>query len=167
MEELEIYKGLRKIAVKQLGELHQKGSMSNSEAEAAKVAMCLIDMIDERVPGEGEEGEYSERRSSYGHPYRRYNITSYEDGRSMRGNRSYGMYPMYDDYYPMGSYREDAYHGSYENQNRDGRGRYSSHSIDDRVVSMLEGMVDGAKSDYEHQRLMEYIRYARSKEQGE
>ena len=161
MEELEIYKGLRKIAIKQLGELHQKGSMSNSEAEAAKVAMCLIDMIDERTGGSAEmESEYSERYSGHDRPYRRYNITAYGDGRSMRGRRSYGN--MYDDY-PMYDYPMD-YYGA---QRRDTIGRYSSHSIDDRIVDCMERMIDSSESDYERQKIMEYIRYIRSKQAGE
>ena len=162
MEELEIYKGLREISVKQLAELKQKGSMSPAEAEAAKTAMCLIDMIDERVGGPEAMGEMSygrySRHGEYDQPYRRYNITAYADGRSMHGPYGYSeMYPM-DDY---------SRRGSYEYRNRDSMGRYSSHSIDDRVVDMLEKMIDTAKSEYEHQKLMEYIRYVRSKEMGE
>ena len=163
MEELEMLKGLREIAVKNLTELKQKGSMNASETEAAKAAMCLMDMIDDHLGGyegmsERSYGRYS-RHGEYDQPYRRYNITAYADGRSMHGPYGYNeMYPMdYD--YPR--------RGSYEYRNRDAMGRYSSHSIDDRVVSMLEQMIDTAKSDYEHQKLMEYIRYVRSKEMGE
>lgn len=159
MENSDLYKGLKEIAEKQLREIHQKGSMSASEAEAAKTAMCLIEMCEERI---GDDDGYSERgsRRSYTQPYRHYTIDSYSDGRSMR-NRSYddGMYMR--DGYAMDSYREESY------RNRDRLGRYSSHSIDDRVVDMLEKMVDSAKSDYEHQKLMEYIRYVRSNEARE
>ena len=35
---------------------------------------------------------------------------------------------------------------------------YSGHSIKDRMVSKLEGMVDMAKSDYERQEVLEAIR---------
>lgn len=149
MDELEIYKGLREIAVKQLEELKKKGSMNPAEAEAAKIGMCIIDMVDDRYGPQINE-KYSERYSRHGEydrPFRRYNITSYG---------------MYDD-----SYRGMSRRGSYENQNRDSMGRYSSHSIDDRVVDMLEKMVDTAQSDFEYQKLMEYIRYVRSKEMGE
>lgn len=164
MDELELYEGLKKIAVKQLGEMKDKGSMTVSEAEAAKTAMCLINMFDDKIEDAKEMQEYSERGRSYAHPYRRYNITSYDDGRSMRSRRSYNdEYSMHDDYdYPMRSYRDESY-----DQNRDSRGRYSSHSIDDRIVSTLERMIDSAESDYERKRVMEYIRYVRSKEQTE
>ena len=158
MENLELFKGLKEIAIKQLKELNQKGSMNPAEAEAAKTAMCLIDMCEEHIEKDGGYSEIGSRRS-YAQPYRHYTIDSYSDGRSMRG-RSYTDMPMYDDY-AMGGYQGDSY------QNRDRLGRYSSHSIDDRVVDALEKMVDSAKSDYEHQKLMEYIRYVRSRENRE
>ena len=160
MENTDLYKGLKEIAEKQLREIHKKGSMTIPEAEAVKTAMCIIDICDDHI---GEEDEYSERssRRNYVQPsYRRYAMESYVDGRSMRGRSYDGM--AYDDY-PMDSYRG----GSYRNQTRDRMGRYSSHSIDDRVVDMLEKMMDTASSDYEHQRLMEYIRYIRSNENRE
>lgn len=170
MEELELYKGLKSIALKQLEELHRKGSMSPAEAEAAKTAMCIIEKAKEAIEKD-EMGSDEYSRRSYAQPYRHYTIDSYADGRFMRGG-SYGMYPMYDDYAMEsprgGSYRGDSYRGdSYANQSRDRNGRYSSHSIDDRVVDMLEKMVDSAKSDFEHQKLMEYIRYVRSREMSE
>lgn len=162
MENSDLYKGLKEIAEKQLREIHQKGSMSVSEAEAAKTAMCLIEMCEERM--DNYDGGYSERgsRRSYAQPYRHYTIDSYADGRSMRG-RSYGDGMYMRDGYAMDSYRDE----SYRNQTRDRMGRYSSHSIDDRVVDMLEKMVDSAKTDYEHQKLMEYIRYVRANESRE
>ena len=49
MEELELYKGLKSIALKQLEELHRKGSMSPAEAEAAKTAMCIIEKAKEAI----------------------------------------------------------------------------------------------------------------------
>lgn len=166
MDELELYKGLKKIAVKQLGEIKEKGSMTVSEAEAAKTAMCLVDMFDDKIERLDEEEEYSERGRSYARAYRRSNANAYayDEGRSMRGRRSYGdSYSMYDDYdYPMRSYRDESYE-----QNRDGRGRYSSHSIDDRIVNVFERMMDSAESEYERKKIMEYIRYVRSKEQSE
>lgn len=183
MEINEAYDKLKEIAEKQIIELAKRGSMSPAEAEAAKVGMCLIDMVDEKKEDMEEmEGGYSERGSRRSYSPRRYSITSYEDGRSMRGSRNSMHYPMYDDYY---DYMEDSYRGggqsnrgsyegrggqsnrSYENQNRDRRGRYSSHSIDDRIVSHLERMMDETESDYERQRLQEYMRYVRAQEMSE
>lgn len=51
-------------------------------------------------------------------------------------DRSYGRYSGHDNYYD--------------------RGR-SGHSIKDRMIDKLEGMMDEAQSDYERQTIMKYI----------
>lgn len=43
-------------------------------------------------------------------------------------------------------------------------GNYSTHSIDDRIVASLEGMMASAKDDYEKQRIEEWMRKVRSEE---
>lgn len=188
MDEYKVYEGLREIAVKQLAEIHQKGSMTVPEAEAAKIAMCLIDMFDEKLEDMGEEeGGYSERSSRRSYARRQSNA-SYEGGRSRRGSQNSMGYPIYDeeDYfmeggrggggssrrssrgsYEGGSYEGRSMRGSYENQRRDNRGRYSSHSINDRIVSMMERMMDGVESEYERQKLQEFMRYIREDEMNE
>ena len=59
----------------------------------------------------------------------------------------------------MRSYCDDPYYYGPEYSERRG---YSRHSIGDRVVSMVEDMMDSAKSDYERQELQKYIRTIRA-----
>lgn len=155
--EYEVYEKGRKVVVEELDKLFSKGSLSPSETEAAKTAICLLKEMDEVFGGEGmmDDG-YSERRGgrmsrrSYDWPgmdgrmpYREYAITSY-DGRGGRGSS-------------MSMSRAG-------NQPRDDRGRYSGHSINDRVVEKLENLMDSAESDYERQKIREFIRFVRDDE---
>lgn len=72
------------------------------------------------------------------------------------------------DYYPTRSmYRSDHsygnYNGNYSGTRRDMRtGRYSGHSINDRIIDKLERMMDEADSDYERQEISNWIAKARN-----
>lgn len=170
--EMEVLKKGKAIVVKELDALFNKGTLSPSETEAATKGLCLLEKIDKYMKGETdfEDEGYSERRSrrSYGNydgnrPYREYDIVAYENrggqSNSMRSMNSMdGMY--YDN---RGSNRQ----GSYDNQPRDMRGRYSGHSINDRVVDKLEHLMDSAESDYEKKKLHEFIRFVRDDEMKE
>lgn len=155
--EYEVYEKGRKVVVDELDKLFSKGSLSPAETEAAKTAVCLLKEMDEVFGGEGmmDDG-YSERRGgrmsrrSYDWPstdgrmpYREYAITSY-DGRG--GNQGGGR------------------GGSSRAMSRDGRSGYSGHSINDRVVEKLENLMDSAESDYERQKIREFIRFVREDE---
>lgn len=95
---------------------------------------------------------YSERRGRS--PMTgRYVSRDYRDG-------SYDSYTMRGSYNGGGSYGGVGYvRGSYDdpyNGGSYGMG-YSGHSINDRMIAALEGMVDNAKSDYERQEVINAI----------
>ena len=154
--EMEIYEKGREVVLEELDKLFSKGSLSPAETEAAKAGVCLLKEMDETFGGGMMEDGYSERRGgrmsrrSYDWPdmdgrmpYREYAITSY-DGRG--GNQGGGR------------------GGSSRAMSRDGRGGYSGHSINDRVVEKLENLMDSAESDFERQKIREFIRFVRDDE---
>ena len=68
-------------------------------------------------------------------------IREYGDGDMMDNRTSrMGHRPMY-----------------YDDRRRDSRGRYSRHSIHDRMIAKLEEMMDEAKSDYERHAISDWI----------
>lgn len=167
--DLDFLKTLKKTTEKNLADLSKKNDISAAETKAAKDAMELLDYLDCKI----EECKMEEREKEYsqysGHdmdrrPFREYQITSYRapHGRmSFNGmsyghyydgvdHRSYGDYPMhngmnyYGDPYSMG---------------------YSGHSIGDRAVSLMEGMYDDAKTDYERKQVGRFIEMIRSASQ--
>lgn len=152
--EYEVYEKGRKVIVDELDKLFSKGNLSPAETEAAKCAVCLLKEMDEEFGGREMDDGYSERRGSrmsrrtysmdgmaYDDgrmPYREYAITSY-DNRGRSSNRS-----------PMANSRRD--------------GRYSGHSINDRMVECLEKLMDSAESDYEAGKVKEMIHFIRDDE---
>ena len=167
--DLDFLKTLKKTTEKNLAELSKKSDISAAETKAAKDAMELLDYLECKI----EECKMEEREKEYsqysGHdmdrrPYREYQITSYRapHGRMSYDGRSYGHY--YDsmdrrsyDSYPMmngsGYYRDPYSMG------------YSGHSIGDRAVSLMEGMYDEAKTDYERKQVGRFIEMIRSASQ--
>lgn len=167
--DLDFLKTLKKTTEKNLAELAKKNDMSAAETKAAKDAMELLDYLDCKI----EECKMEEREKEYsqysGHdmdrrPFREYQITSYRaphgnvsyDGRSYgryydsMDRRSYGDYPMHNGM----SYYGDPYSIG-----------YSGHSIGDRAVSLMEGMYDDAKTDYERKQVGRFIEMIRSASQ--
>lgn len=116
----------------------QRWSASDTEyfgklLEPMEKAVCVKQMLEE---GEG----YSGRRgySGDGYSQRRYPMgRSYNDGRS------------YDDGY---SEQMRAANGQYRSGDE-----YSGHSVDDRVIAMLEEMAGRAGSDYERDKIRQKI----------
>lgn len=153
-DKYEVYEKGRKVVLEELDKLFSKGTLSPAETEAAKCAVCLLNEMDEEFGGIGMDDGYSERRGSrmsrrtysmdgtaYDDgrmPYREYAITSY-DNRGRNSNRS-----------------------SMANSRRDGR--YSGHSINDRMVECLEKLMDSAESDYEAGKVKEMIHFIRDDE---
>lgn len=178
MDKMEIFEKGEEIVLKELDQLFAKGSLSPAETEAAKNGLCLLKEMEELMEGSdegyserrGRGGSRSSRRSyegrayeggSYGGqsyymddrmPFREYGIVSYEGGGGGGGgsSRRGGM--------------SNASRGGGGGQSREGRGRYSSHSINDRVVEKLENLMDTAESDYERQKIHEFIRFVRDDE---
>ena len=158
-DEFEVYEKGRRVILEELDKLFNKGTLSPAETEAAKCAVSLMKEMDEVFSGRDmmDDG-YSERRGgrmsrrSYSMdgmmpadgriPYREYAITSYENrGGGRSSNRS-----------------------STTGQRRDSMGRYSGHSINDRMVECLEKLMDSAESDYEASKVKEMIHFIRDDE---
>ena len=147
MENKMTYTKLRDIAKKELDELIKKGTLSPTEVEAAKNTICLINEIDKLTMKDEWHDETSGCHGMYYPPYEysygggTRHMYSYDDRgatRSMaRGDDTTSDRRMY------GSF-------SY-----DGR---SGHSIEDRVIDKIEQMMDGAQSNYERERLNQFIR---------
>lgn len=155
--DLDFLKTLKKTTEKNLADLSKKADISAAETKAAKDAMELLDYLECKI----EECKMEEREKEYsqysGHdmdrrPYREYQITSYRapHGRMSFDGRSYGHYydsmdhRNYSDPYSMG---------------------YSGHSIGDRAVSLMEGMYDDAKTDYERRQVGRFIEMIRAASQ--
>lgn len=168
MDKMEIFEKGEEVVLKELSQLFSKGTLSPAETEAAKNGLCLLKEMEELMEvseegyseRRGRGGGYSSRRSyeggSYGGqsyymddrmPFREYGIVSYEGGGSSRRG---GM--------------SNASRAGGGGQSREGRGRYSSHSINDRIVEKLENLMDTAESDYERQKIHEFIRFVRDDE---
>lgn len=134
---------LKEMLEEELKKISKKGDLSPTDLEHIEKAVCIIDKI-KKI----EDGGYSEGMS-YGRMYYD-NDTTYPgfiDEASYRRGRS----PMTGRY--VSRDREPNYErmrGTYE------RG-YSGHSIKDRMISCLEGMVDEAKTDYERKVVMDWI----------
>lgn len=167
--DLDFLKTLKKTTEKNLAELSKKSDISAAETKAAKDAMELLDYLECKI----EECKMEEREKEYsqysGHdmdrrPYREYQITSYRapHGRMSYDGRSYGHY-----YDSMGHRSYDSYPMMHENgYYRDPYSMgYSGHSIGDRAVSLMEGMYDEAKTDYERKQVGRFIEMIRSASQ--
>lgn len=156
-----VLKDLRDRAEKEIESLlATKASLSTVEINNAKEAVCLIKMIDEVMHGKSAEYEYetSEGMHRMYYPNREYSYGP--DMMSGRVMHYPGMTYSYDgdmDY--SGMRGRDAATGRYVSRGRMAHDMtHSGHSIEDRVISKLEEMMDSAKSDYERQRLNQFIR---------
>ncbi len=142
-----MYTELKENVQNALKPLAKKDNISPAEIEAAKNAVSLIKKIDEMCEKEKYEEEgYSMRRMG-GHsykedPYRRWEIMSYRDG-NMDSSHTYPYHQ------PMSYVSDPMMDRSLE---------YSRHSIKDRSIDALERLMDKAGSDYERQKIKEYIR---------
>lgn len=134
-----MYTELQDMAKTHLKQLLKKGDLSAAEMEAAKNALSVIIKAEDACDCE-EMKDYSERGYAMSDdPYRRWEIRSYNSRRSMP------RFSMNDRDY--GSYRD-----------------YSRHSIKDRAVNVLERLMDEAGSDYERQKVRDFVRYVESAE---
>lgn len=152
----------KKVVEQCLEQLMKKPDLTPAETKAMLDGLKLHDELCCRIEDCNKAEDYPERGYSGSMlPNRRYHITSY--GMPERSMNS-GNNGSYEGNGSMRSYRESYYnepmHYGEEYSDR-GRG-YSRHSISDRVVSMVENMMDSAKSDYERQELEKYIRAIRA-----
>lgn len=152
----------KKVVEQCLEQLMKKPDLTPAETKAMLDGLKLHDELCCRIEDCNKAEDYPERGYSGSMlPNHRYHITSYGmPERSING----GNNGPYEDNGSMRSYR-GSYHNEpmYYGEEYSDRGRgYSRHSISDRVVSMVENMMDGAKSDYERQELEKYIRAIRA-----
>ena len=128
-----ILEKLTRVVEKELDQLIAKNSLTPAELDTANKAVELMACIkgyEAMIRAtECEEPMYSEMSMGHG----KY---------SMR-------YPMH-----MNSYGEPA---GYSSTRRDSMGRYSGHSIKDRMIDRLERMMDEAGSEYERKEIMDEI----------
>lgn len=176
----ESMKNMKKVVEKCLDDLMKKPDLTPAETKAAIDGFKLYDELCCRIEDCEMEEEYSGRYSGQDVPYRQYHITSYgmperafserNSGRMSRmdGNSAYSNGPHYgingwyqSNYYPEADYGMRSYYGGNREYSERRRG-YSRHSISDRVVSMVENMMDTTESDYERQELQKYIRAIRA-----
>ena len=159
---VESMRNMKKAVEKCLDELMKKSDLTPAETKAALDGFKLHDELCCRIEDCDMETKDMERGYS-GHdvPYRQYHITSYgmpEHMRTMNHWSQENNYPMSER--NMRSYCGDPYYREAEYSDRS-RG-YSRHSISDRVVSMVEHMMDSVDSEYERQELQKYIRAIRA-----
>ena len=181
MEDNKNLKSLRDLVEKELAAFTTKNTLNPSDVETAKNAVCLIKEINEvlrQSEGHDETSEaYRMMHSSgcypmysYGEPGRMYH-DGYSDARGRDAATGRYVSRGYD--YDMDtsgrrytfSY-DTSHHVPYdETSGRRMSGRhysydkgYSGHSIDDRIVDMLEKMMDDAVSNYERNKINSIIR---------
>lgn len=132
---------LTTLVEKELDQLTMKGTLTPPELDTAKKAVELLSCVKEyeEMCNAEEMGEpmYSSR-SRYSMHYPMPNM--------MRG--AYGMYD---------SYMDGSNNGGYSEVRRNSMGRYSGHSVKDRMIDRLERMMDEAGSEYERKEIMEEI----------
>lgn len=164
---------MKKVVEKCLDDLMKKSDLTPAETKTALDGFKLYDELCCRIEDCKNVEEQPERGYSGNAMPHKYHITSYGLPEMARSERNYsrmngysnGEHGLYQsNNYPMSmndtrSYCDDPYYYGPEHSERRG---YSRHSIGDRVVSMVEDMMDSAKSDYERQELQKYIRTIRA-----
>lgn len=168
MEDMKVLDDLRDKVLKEIKPIVDKSTITPSELSAAKEAVCLINEISKatskhhRDDMETSEGLHHEWMDPY-----EQSMMRGRDGRTGRFMSREGMDTSGRHY--TFSYDTDGRSGCYSYghdydmnpgrnyERRHDRG-YSGHSIDDRVVDMLEKMMDSASSNYERNKLNTYIR---------
>lgn len=172
MEDMKVLEELREKVLKEIRPIVDKQSITPSELNAAKEAVCLLNEIKKALGSHMDDMETSEGphyMRSYGHhewmdPYEQSMMRGRDartgrfmsrDGMDTSGRRYTFSYDS-DGYSGCYSYGDHTNPGRSYERNRD-MGR-SGHSIDDRVVDMLERMMDSAASEYERRKLNSYIR---------
>lgn len=123
-----------KVAKKEVDKIVQKGDLTPAELDSVYKVACVTEKI----------------QSMIGDPM-----------------QSYGMYGRMPDPYVAtydgmsGTRMRSPVTGRYISRGSDMHNGYSGHSIEDRMIAMLEQQMDSAKSDYERQKIQEEIAHIR------
>lgn len=143
----EVLEALKQVLKKDIKKLVDKGDVTPAEVETLTKALCLYDMVEERLMLENGYAGFS---NDYSQRY-------YRDGGSYEG--------MPDPYsYDGNSYRRGRSQTTGRYMSRDYNGGRSGHSINDRMIAKLEEMVDQAPNDYERQQILRQIEKMRNGE---
>ena len=127
---------MQELLLKEIRKINAKSDLSLQDVNAMKEVVCLMkDIIKLEEMMDGANREYDEYSEYYED-----NPRSFMRGRDARTGR-----------YMSRSYGRSMYH--------DGMSR---HSVEDRMVAKLESMMDGAGSDYERQKIGEWINKIRT-----
>lgn len=156
----------------------KKDDLTPEETKAAIDGFKLHDELCCRIEDcEMDERDMKNGYSGHDVPDRQYHITSYGMPDRAMSERSYGSMSHGDRMMDYSGAPHYGVHGWYQNDkpmmnnnmrsynNPDYSDRsygYSRHSVSDRVVSMVEKMMDSVESDYERQELQKYIRTIRA-----
>lgn len=153
---VESMKNMKKAVEKCLDELMKKTDLTPSETKAALDGFRLHDELCCRIEDCENEDSYPDRGYSGCGSERPYHITSYGmPERAMNSGKRYMSNAPMEYYNSVPRSMDDSYYSERMHG-------YSRHSISDRVVSMVEKMMDSVESDYERQELQKYIRAIRA-----
>lgn len=163
MEDMKVLETLKEKVLSELNPVATKTTLTPADISVAKEAVCLLKEIKEVMEKHDHMDSTSEGYyPMYGHSYGHHDWMDPYDNSMMRGRDAHtGRFMSRDGMDTSGrrytfSYDSDGYSGRNYERGRD-MGR-SGHSIDDRVVDMLERMMDSAASEYERHKLNSYIR---------
>ena len=161
----ESMENMKKVVAKCLDELMSKSDLTPAETKAALDGFKLHDELCCRIE-DCKAVEESPERGYSGHdvPYRQYHITSYGMPAGMYSERSYGRRMSHENRsYGYSEGPQYGVRGWYQSNDYPvPMNGYSRHSIGDRVISMVEKMMDSTESEYERQELQKYIRTIRA-----
>lgn len=137
----ETLESLKQLLSKEIRKVVDKGALTPTEVESLTKAMCLYQMVEERLMLETGYAGFNEGYSS------RY----YRDD-------------MPDPFYPNNgaSYRRGRNPVNGQYVSRDYMNGRSGHSINDRMIAKLEEMVDQAPNEYERQQILRQIEKMRA-----
>lgn len=132
---LEDYKDLTKDELKKL---LKKGDLAATDWDAAKKAFCILKDV---LEIEGMLGDQmNEGGNGYSEGY--YGTTIHSNNRMSYGSPHYNRSPVT---------------GRFISHNYTNGGRYSGHSMKDRMIARLETMYDESNNDYERQAITNLI----------
>lgn len=139
----ETLEALKQLLEKETKKVVDKGALTPTEVESLTKAMCLYQMVEERLM---LETGYAGFNDSYSSRY-------YRDEMQMP-----------DPYYSNtgASYRRGRNPMNGQFVSRDYMNGRSGHSINDRMIAKLEEMVDQASNEYERQQILRQIEKMRA-----
>lgn len=135
-----------------LREYSKKQDWTTNDLCSIRDAVSIYEKLQKIVANSGaHEADGADTYRSYG---MRHMVPHYAHGYSDRAPRYYDYDGHLTSYGDRDSMRRRRSYGDMR----------STHSIHDRMIANLEGMMDDAKSEYEREQIMEFINLARNRE---